>query len=72
MTFLLIVLVTSIKLNAQSDSEINNSIRINALGLFTGFYELQYERLISEKGDAQFPSTGALNVFPKFKPLPMS
>ena len=50
LTLLLIVLVTSLNLNAQSDSEINNSIRINALGLFTGFYEFQYERVISEKG----------------------
>ena len=50
LTFLLIALVSSINLNAQSDSEIKNSIRINALGLFTGFYEFQYERVISEKG----------------------
>jgi len=48
-TLLLSVFILSANLNAQSDTEIKNSIRINGLGLLTGFYEFQYERVISEK-----------------------
>ena len=49
-TLLLSVFILSANLNAQSDTEIKNSIRINGLALLTGFYEFQYERVISEKG----------------------
>ncbi len=49
--FLLIAIVTiHSNLHAQNDKEIKNSIRINGLALFAGFYEFQYERLITEKG----------------------
>lgn len=49
-TLLLIgVLFINSNLNAQNDSKIKNSIKINGLALFSGFYEFQYERLITEK-----------------------
>jgi hypothetical protein len=48
-TLLLFAFILTANLNAQNDSEIKNSIRINALALFSGFYEFQYERVISEK-----------------------
>ncbi len=55
------VLVTSTNLNAQSEVDFKNSIRIGGLGLFTGFYEFQYERVVSENGSIRFGfGTGTL------------
>lgn len=60
-TLLLFGFVVFMNLNAQNDSEIKNSIRINGFGLFTGFYEFQYERVISEKGSIKIGfGTGTL------------
>lgn len=36
--------------DASDDLEIKNSIRVNGLGLISGFYEFQYERVIGSKG----------------------
>lgn len=58
---LLFGFIISVNLNAQNDTEIKNSIRINGLGLFAGFYEFQYERVISEKGSIKIGfGTGTL------------
>ncbi|WP_299064190.1 outer membrane beta-barrel protein [uncultured Polaribacter sp.] len=60
-TLLLFVFIVSVNLNAQNNTEIKNSIRINGLALFTGFYELQYERIISEKNSIKIGfGTGTL------------
>jgi len=58
---LLFGFILSLNLIAQSNTEIKNSVRINGLGLFTGFYEFQYERVISEKGSIKIGfGTGTL------------
>lgn len=46
---------------AQNDISLKNSFRINGLGLFTGFYEFQYERVVTEKGSIRIGfGTGSL------------
>jgi|TARA_R110002020_G_scaffold103640_3_gene242842 hypothetical protein len=48
--FLFLLLSSSCSLFAQDDvTTIKNSVRVNSIGLFTGYYEFQYERVINEK-----------------------
>ena len=53
-TAILITLFIGIGVFAQSENLKMNSIRLNTLGLFTGYYEFQYERVISEKTSSAF------------------
>jgi len=60
-TLVVLAVIVSANLLAQNDTDIKNSIRINGLALFNGFYEFQYERLISEKGSIKIGfGTGTL------------
>lgn len=48
--YILLVPLLSSEVFAQKSENIKNSFKINALGIIPGFYELQYERVISPKG----------------------
>ena len=47
---IIILFICFSSITAQENENIKNSIRVNGLALFSGYYEFQYERVITEKG----------------------
>ena len=52
---LLLLLLTFylVPLNAQDSTPFKNSVRVNGFGLFTGYYEFQYERTLNSRSSVR-------------------